>query len=174
ETFERLVAGRLGAERPEVIVGPRIGYDDGIIRIGAGRVMAVTTDPLSLVPALGPEASARLACRLLASDAWTSGIPPAFATCSFHFPPDLPEPTLDAYLAAMHDEWKRLGVAVAAGHTGRYEGCDLTIVGAGTLIGVGDEGRYLSPAFVLPGDRILVTKGCAIEATAIAAHLFHQ
>ena len=110
------MAGRLGAERPEVIVGPRIGYDAGIIRIGAGRVMAVTTDPLSLVPALGPEASARLACRLLASDAWTSGIPPAFATCSFHFPPDLPEPTLDAYLAAMHDEWKRLGVAVAAGH----------------------------------------------------------
>src|SRR5262249_29097423 len=66
----------------------------------------------------------------------------------------------------------RLGIAVVAGHTGRYEGSDLSIIGAGTLIGLGDEGRYVSPAFVQAGDRILVTKGCAIEATAIAARLF--
>ena len=59
-------------------------------------------------------------------------------------------------------------VAVVAGHTGRYEGCDLTIVGAGTLIGIGDEGRYLGPMFVQDGDLVIVTKGCAIETTAIA------
>lgn len=172
DALERLIAPHLGAQRAEVLVGPRLGHDGAVIRIGAGRVMAVTTDPLSLVPALGAEASARLACHLLASDAWTSGIPPAFATCSFQLPPDFPEATLAAYLGAMHSEWERLGVAVVAGHTGRYEGCDLTIVGAGTLIGVGDEGRYLAPGFVQAGDRILITKGCAIEATAIAARLF--
>jgi hydrogenase maturation factor len=82
--------------------------------------------------------------------------------------------TLDAYLAAMHEEWSRLQIAVVAGHTGRYEGCDLTIVGAGTLIGIGDEGRYLGPMFVQDGDAVIVTKGCAIEATAIAARLFPQ
>ncbi|HET9326305.1 MAG TPA: AIR synthase family protein [Candidatus Eisenbacteria bacterium] len=174
EAFDRWIAPHLGASRGEVLVGPRAGYDGAIVRVGAGRVMAITTDPLSLVPALGPEDSARLACRLLASDAWASGIPPAFATCSFHFPPDLPDPTIGAYLEAMHAEWRRLEVAVVAGHTGRYEGCGLTIVGAGTLIGLGDEGRYLSPAFVQTGDRILVTKGCAIEATAIAARLFPE
>jgi len=172
DAFDRWVAPHLGAARSEVLVGPRIGYDGAIVRVGAGRVMAITTDPLSLIPGLGPRDSARLACRLLASDAWTSGIPPAFASCSFHFPPDLPDATIGAYLEAMHEEWRRLDVAVVAGHTGRYEGCGLTIVGAGTLIGLGDEGRYLSPAFVQTGDRILVTKGCAIEATAIAARLF--
>ena len=155
-----------------MLVGPRIGYDGAVVWIGAGRVMSVTTDPLSLIPALGPRDSAKLACRLLASDAWTSGIPPAFATCSFHFPPDLPERTITAYLEAMHGEWQRLEIAVVAGHTGRYEGCDSTIIGACTLIGLGDEGRYLTPAFVQTGDRILVTKGCAIEATAVAARLF--
>src|SRR5262245_60362496 len=74
EAFERLIVPHLGGARPEVLVGPRLGYDTAIVKIGAGRVMAITTDPLSLVPALGPEASARLACHLLASDAWTSGI----------------------------------------------------------------------------------------------------
>jgi len=172
--FERLIAPRLGASRPEVLVGPRLGHDSAIVKVGAGRVMSVTTDPLSLMPALGPAESARLACHLLASDAWTSGIPPAFATLSFHLPPALDEPTLEAYLAAMHEEWARLQISVVAGHTGRYEGCDLTIVGAGTLIGIGDEGRYLGPMFVQDGDVVIVTKGCAIETTAIAARLFPQ
>jgi hydrogenase expression/formation protein HypE len=172
EEFERLIASHLGAPRAEVIVGPRIGTDTGVVRIGAGRVMAVTTDPLSLIPALGPELSARLSCQGLASDAWTSGIPPAYATLSFHLPPELEPATLAAYVAAMGEEWNRLGVAVVGGHTGRYDGCGLTIVGAGTLIGVGDEGRTVGPSHVQPGDRVIVTKGCAIEATAIAARLF--
>ena len=72
----------------------------------------------------------------------------------------------------MSDEWAKLGVAVVTGHTGRYEGCDYSIVGAGTLMGVGDESGYLTPAMAAPGDRVIVTKGCAIEATAIAAWLF--
>src|SRR5262245_55775344 len=53
EAFERLIGSRLGASRPEVLVGPRLGHDGAIVKVGAGRVMAVTTDPLSLVPALG-------------------------------------------------------------------------------------------------------------------------
>jgi len=174
DELERLISPHLGATRPEVIVGPRVGTDAAIVKIGAGRVMSVTSDPLSLIPALGPERSARLSCHALASDAWTSGIPPAYCTLSFQLPPALEEQTLTAYVAAMSEEWKRLGVAVIGGHTGRYQGCDLSIVGAGTLIGVGDEGRIVGPSFMQPGDRILVTKGCAIEATGVAALLFPQ
>jgi hydrogenase maturation factor len=173
-SFERWIAPYLGAARPEVLIGPRPGHDAAVIRIGAGRVMTVTCDPLSLIPALGPELSARLACHLLATDAWTTGIPPAYAALSFHLPPALDDATLGAYTAAAHAEWSALGVAVVGGHTGRYEGCDLTIVGAGTLIGIGDEGRYIGPQFVQTGDRVIVTKGCAIEATAVAARLFPQ
>jgi len=174
EVFDRLIAPHLGAARPEVLVGPRPGTDAAVVRIGAARVMTVTTDPLSLIPALGAATSAWLACHLLATDAWTTGIPPAYATLSFHLPPGLDEATLHAYMAAMHAEWSALGVAVIAGHTGHYQGCDLTIVGAGTVIGVGDEGRYIGPEFVQPGDQVIVTKGCAIETTAVAARLFPQ
>lgn len=54
EMFTRVIAPHLGAERAEVIAGPRAGHDAAVIRIGAGRVMAVTTDPLSVIPSLGP------------------------------------------------------------------------------------------------------------------------
>lgn len=169
--FERLIAPHLGAARPEVLVGPRAGTDCAIVRLSAGRVMAVTTDPLSVIPAIGLAASARLACHLLASDLWTSGLPPAYATVDFNLPPTMSDGDLAGYWQAMSEEWARLEVAVVGGHTGRYPGCGEPIIGAATLIGVGDEGRYLTPAMASEGDRVIVTKGCAIEATAIAAHL---
>lgn len=170
--LERLVLARLGAPRAEVVLGPRTGSDCGIVRVGAGRVLVMTADPLSLVPALGPERSARLSCRAIASDHWTSGIPPAYAAVTLNLPPDLGDATLEAYAEAMHREWARLDVAVVTGHTGRYDGCAPSIVGAVTLSGVGDEGRWVGAPFVQQGDVILLTKGCAIEATGIAAHLF--
>ncbi len=172
EQFERTIAPRLGAARPEVLVGPRAGQDSAIVRLGGGRVLAVTTDPLSVVPALGLEASARLSCHLIASDLWTTAVPPAWASITFNLPPPLSDADLDAYWRAMSDEWAKLGVAVVTGHTGRYPGCDYSIVGAGTLMGVGEESGYLTPAMAAPGDRVIVTKGCAIEATAVAAWLF--
>lgn len=170
--FERVIAPRLGAARGEVLVGPRAGQDSAIVRLGGGRVMAVTTDPLSVVPALGFEASARLSCHLIASDLWTTGIAPAWASITFNLPPQMTDAEFEEFWRGMSDEWEKLGVAVVTGHTGRYEGCDYSIVGAGTLMGVGEESGYLTPAMASPGDRVIVTKGCAVEATAIAGWLF--
>jgi hydrogenase maturation factor len=150
-TLERLLARGLGAHRDDVLLGPAPGRDTAIVRVGAGRVLAVTTDPLSVVPALGVADSARLSCGLIASDLWTSGIPPTYASVTLNLPPHFSDADLDAYASAMSAEWDQLGVAVVAGHTGRYDGCDLSIVGAATLFGLGDEGggserRSSSPA----------------------------
>ncbi len=174
EVLSRIVSSGLGAPRAEVLAGPKPGCDAAIVRVGAGRVMAMTTDPLSLIPALGPARSARMSCHLLASDLWTTGIPPAYASVSFALSPRLDDAIFEAYWEAMSEEWARLGVAVVTGHTGRYDGCDLSIVGAATLVGVGDEGRWISPSMARAGDRIVVTKGCAIETAAVAAQLFPE
>ena len=174
DRFRRLIAPHLGTVRHEVVVGPGAGLDCAIVKLGAGRVIALTTDPLSIVPALGPAASARLSCHLLASDLWTSGIAPQYVTVDFNLPPSVDDETFAKYWRAMSAEWEALFVAVVAGHTGRYPGGDSTLLGAGTLIGIGDEQRYLTPAMARPGDVVLVTKGCAIEAAAIAAHLIPE
>lgn len=171
EIFARDIAPHLGAVRAEVAVGPRAGHDAAIVRIGAGRVMAVTTDPLSVIPALGLERSARLACHLVASDLCTTGIPPAYASVDFNLHPSFGDEAFARYWRAMSTAWAELGVAVVTGHTGRHEGCSENIIGAATLIGVGDEGRYLTPGMARVGDTIIVTKGCAIETAAIAAWL---
>jgi hydrogenase maturation factor len=169
--FTRHIAPHLGARRHDILAGPGVGRDCAIVQLLGGRVMALTTDPLSIVPALGLEASARLSCHLLASDLWTSAIAPQYATVSFDLPQSLDDEGFAAYWRAMSAEWEALGVAVVAGHTGRYPGGESTLIGAATVIGIGDEDAFLTPAAARPGDVVIVTKGCAIEATAVAAHL---
>jgi hydrogenase maturation factor len=171
EVFARAVAPHLGATRPEVVVGPRVGHDAAIVRVGAGRVLATTTDPLSLIPCLGLERSARLACHLVASDLWTTGLPPAYASVTLNLSPSFDDDALARWQQAASEAWSELGIAVVTGHTGRHAGCSEHLIGAATVMGVGDEGRYVTPGMARVGDRILITKSAAFETAAIAAWL---
>jgi hydrogenase maturation factor len=174
EFFARVVSPRLGATRAEVVTGPRVGVDTALIALGLDRVMAITTDPLSVIPAIGLEASAKLACHLLASDLWTSGLAPQYASVSFALPPHMDDASFECYWNAMSETWRSLGVAVVAGHTGRYPGCDYSIIGAATVMGTGGWDNVLVPGASGDTDRIIITKGCAIEAAAVAGYLIPQ
>ncbi len=172
--FDEVIYPKLGAPRSEVLVGPRHGLDNAIVKLGGGQVMAVTTDPLSVIPALGLKDSAWLSVHLLASDLATSGLPPAYAVLDFNLPPQMSAQDFEIYWEAMHQEFSKLGVAVIAGHTGRYQGCDYTIIGAGTLIAVGPEDQYVSGNMARVGDQVIVTKGAAIATTGLLARVFPE
>ena len=170
--LEDVVLRRLGAKRGEVLVGPKHGVDNAVVRTGEGSVMIVTTDPLSIIPPLGLEVSAWLSVHLLASDFATSGIAPMYAIVDYNLPPSIKWNDFSAYWKATHEELQKLGVAVVAGHTGKYEGCNLTIVGGGVLLGFGSEDRYVTSSMARPGDTVMVTKAAAIAATGILARVF--
>jgi len=163
------VLSRLGAPDPEVLAGPAPGVDVGVLRVAPGVVMAVTTDPVFVMPELGWERAAWFAVHILASDAATSGLPLRAMTVDLNLPPDLSDEDLDslwdAYSAACAD----LGITIVTGHTARYAGCAWPMVGGATCIALGPEDGYITPSMARPGDRVLVTKGAAIEATALFA-----
>ncbi|MCX7622761.1 MAG: AIR synthase, partial [Thermomicrobium sp.] len=58
EVFDRIILPNLGAAAPQVLVPPQHGVDVGIVDLGNGQVMAVTTDPVFVVPAYGWERAA--------------------------------------------------------------------------------------------------------------------
>jgi hydrogenase expression/formation protein HypE len=66
--LDKVIYPRLGAARREIIVGPRFGVDNAVVRVGGGKVLVATTDPLSFIPGLRPSESAWLSVNLLASD----------------------------------------------------------------------------------------------------------
>ncbi len=169
EELRSTVLSRLGAPDPEVLAGPAPGVDVGVLRVAPGVVMAVTTDPVFVMPELGWERAAWFAVHILASDAATSGLPLRAMTVDLNLPPDLSDEDLDslwdAYSAACAD----LGITIVTGHTARYAGCAWPMVGGATCIALGPEDGYITPSMARPGDRVLVTKGAAIEATALFA-----
>jgi hydrogenase maturation factor len=165
ETLERLILPHTGDCRPEVIAGPRHGVDVGIVDLGGGTVMALTTDPFFVMPVLGWERAGWFAVHIVASDASTSGLEPRYLAIDLNLPRDMPSADLDALWESVSRTCRELGMAIVTGHTGRYDGCSFPLVGGATAVCIGSREEYLAPSMARPGDAVIVTKGAAIETT---------
>lgn len=171
EVFEELIYPRLGAKRDTVLVPPQNGVDVGIVEIGDSAV-AITTDPVFIVPEYGYERAAWFAIHILASDVVTSGLAPTYLSIDLNLPMEITENDLEIMWQVMHRECENLGMAVVCGHTARYENCHFPMVGGATVLAVGEKDAFVTPAFAREGDRIVITKGPAIEASGIFATMF--
>jgi hydrogenase maturation factor len=69
----------------------------------------------------------------------------------------------------VHEECKQLEIAIVGGHTGVYPGIDYPLNGGCTVIGIGEKSQLTPPSNAKVGDRVIITKGPAIEATGILA-----
>ncbi|HEY7755514.1 MAG TPA: AIR synthase family protein [Actinomycetota bacterium] len=174
ELFDRVILHRLGARDPDVLVGPRHGVDVGVVRVADGVAMALTADPVFIVPAYGWERAAWFAVHILASDASTSGLPLRWMAVDLNLPPSVTDDELEALWSAFHEACEAIGVAVVTGHTARYDGCEWPMVGGAVCMASGPEDRFVTPQMAREGDRVIVTKGAAIEATALFAATFPE
>lgn len=172
EVFEEMILRHLGADDADVLVPPQHGVDVGIMRVAPGTVMALTTDPVFIVPAYGWVRAAWFAVHILASDAATSGLRPRWMSVDLNLPPDINDADLAELWAAFSGTCGEIGIAVAAGHTARYDGCNWPMVGGATCIAIGGEDSFVTPRMARVGDAVVVTKGAAIEATALFAATF--
>jgi hydrogenase maturation factor len=172
EIFEEVIFPMLGRRDPTVLVPPQHGVDVGVIDIGGGCVMAITCDPVFVVPQYGWERAAWFAVHILASDASTSGLRPRYLAIDLNLPMSITKQELVTLWTAIHQECDKLGIAIVSGHTARYQGTDYPMIGGATMISVGPKTQYVTPAMASPGEDILVTKGPAIEASALFAVTF--
>ncbi len=159
----------LGRRDKNVIVGPGRGLDNAFIGLENGKVMVISTDPVSVIPRIGTSKSAWLSVHLIASDVATSGVPPDFAAFSLNLPEEMGVSQKEEYVSSLGDACKELNVTVVSGHTGTYPGAGFTVVGGGVMFAFANEGDYVDPSMARVGDRVLMTKGSAIEATASLA-----
>lgn len=172
--FEELIQHQCGKKRPEVRVGAGFGIDVAIIDLSDGQAMALTSDPLSLIPSLGLEESAWLSVQLMANDMATTGFSPMYAQLVLNLPAYFSKNDFNIYWEHMHQFCARMGVAITGGHTGFIERQNSTIAGGGTFITVAPKSKILVSSYAMPGDAILVTKACALSSTAILAMSFPE
>ena len=171
--FAERIAPRLGAERDDVALGPTAGVDFGLLDLD-GTGLAVATDPISVLPALGFERAGRFALHVALSDVAVAGVTPSHLAISFSLPDSITDEQFDALWGAIHEECADLGTSIVTGHTARYPGAAFPWVGAATAMGVCDPEAVVRPDGARPGDRLLVTRGPAVETAGLFASLYPE
>jgi hydrogenase maturation factor len=173
EIFKELIYPRLGAKNEKVIVGPQNGVDVGIVEIG-NKAVSITCDPVFIVPEYGWERAAWFALHIIASDSVTSGLKPTYLSIDLNLPMDITKEQLTIMWDIINRECIKMGINIITGHTGRYLTSQYPMVGGATIIGVGEMDEYITPRLARTGDKIIITKGPAIEASGIFATMLSK
>lgn len=151
-----------GAADPAVRQGPAYGEDAAAIDLaGAGETLVVAADPLSLAA----ESVGTLAVHVACNDVAASGADPRWLTHTLFLPDDDPD-RLRAVVDQVDATANDLGCAVVGGHTEVLPALDRPLC---SMTAMGTTDRFVSSGGADPGDRLLLTKGAAVEATAILA-----
>lgn len=165
--FSVLFQDAFGAENPAVKTGPGFGVDCSLISLNGQMDMLCASDPLSYIPALGPQLSAYLSVHLLANDLATGGKAPQFFQMVLNLPENMDQETFRVYWDAIHLECKKINMAITGGHTGWVFGQNSTVSGGGTMFSTGKKNSFLTADQAKPGNAIVLTKQAAIAATSI-------
>jgi len=153
----------LGASDSDVLLGPGIGRDAALIRIGR-QVAVASTDPITgAVQQIGA-----YALHVCANDVATLGIRPRWFLATILLPEGADALLLKTIMTQMHAAARALDVAIVGGHSEVTPGLQRPIV-VGFMLGVAERGRYVASSNAKPGDAIILTKGVGIEGTAILA-----
>lgn len=150
-----------------VIVGPGIGLDCAVVEVGS-RLWVIKSDPITFAT----DQIGWYVVQINANDIATAGAIPRWLIVTIL----LPEHKTTAALAEqihkqIYNACQDIDVSLIGGHTEITYGLDRPIV-VGALIGEVDRDHLITPLGASPGDRILLTKGVPIEATALLSREF--
>jgi hydrogenase expression/formation protein HypE len=157
----RALIETLPAKDPAVLVGPRVGEDAAVIDLGE-RCIVVTTDPITFAA----DRIGWYAVHVNANDVAVMGARPRWFFAVLLLPPGGPGP--EQIMADIVNTSASLGITVCGGHTEITPGLDRPIV-VGQMIGEVERSRLVTKRSLQPGDYLVMTRGVAIEGTAILA-----
>ncbi len=165
ELLESLLA-RLPTRAPHVVQGPGIGLDCAVVE-SSGRLLVLKSDPITFAS----DAIGWYAVQVNANDLATTGALPRWLLVTLLLPPNGAATLLDQIATQLEQACSELGIVVIGGHTEVTYGLDRPIL-VGTMIGEVSPERLVTPRGAQPGDRLLLTKGVPIEATALLSREF--
>src|SRR6516164_9195618 len=149
---------------PRLLIGPQIGEDAAVIDAG-DRYLVVATDPITFAT----DHIRRSAVHVNANDVAVLGAPPLWFFVVMLLPENHTTPELaETIIADVKTTCEELGVTLGGGHTEITQGLDRPIL-VGQMLGEVAPTRLVRKTRIAVGDLILLTRGVAIEGTAILA-----
>lgn len=153
---------------PRVLLGPGTGLDCAVIDTGGPDLLVLKSDPITFT---GSEIG-WYAVQINANDIATTGAVPRWMLATLLLPEGKTTPALAENIAKeLFGACSGLGISLVGGHTEVTRGLDRPVM-IGSLIGEVPREKLVTPRGAHAGDRILLTKGVPVEATAILARDF--
>lgn len=163
EILREVIFKNLGTARSDIILGPAVGEDAAIVRVGK-ETAVIATDP---VTGAG-EWLGWLAVNVGANDVATCGVEPRWFSSCMLLPRDADRALVERVCSQMDKAARQLKMAIIGGHCEITPGIQHPLV-IGCSIGIARNGEYVTSSGAEVGNKIILTKGAGIEGTAILA-----
>jgi hydrogenase maturation factor len=163
EALRRLVLGRLGVRRPEVLVHAGLGEDAAAIAFG-DDALVVTADPITGAARQAGWYAVQVNCNDLAA----MGARPIGVVVTLLLAESSTEAEVAQIMADVDRAARELEIEVLGGHTEVAPGLRSPLI-AMTALGRAPRGRVLASANARPGQDLVLTKAVGLEGTAILA-----
>ena len=151
------------AKDPRVVLGPRAGEDAALIDFG-DRYLVAKTDPITFATDL----IGWYVVQVNVNDLAVAGATPRWLLVTLLLPEGTAPDMVADIFRQLREACASLDIALVGGHTEVTYGLPRPIA-VGALLGEADKDDVVLTSGVRPGDSILLTKGVAIEGTAILA-----
>ena len=162
EALTRLLAAA-ECDDPRVVVGPSFGEDAAVVRVGE-RLLVAKTDPITFAS----DVIGWYAVHINANDVATMGARPSWFMATILLPEGAAESLAEQIFEQITSACRSLGVTLVGGHTEITGGLERPIV-VGAMLAEASEAQIVTTAGARTGDHLLLTKGIAIEGTAVLA-----
>lgn len=153
-----------GTSDQSIIVGPKIGEDAAVLDLSALYLIA-KTDPITFAT----DEIGEYAIHVNANDIACMGGTPRWFLATLLLPAGKSDDMiLERIFSQLSSACEGLGIAICGGHTEVTTGVNRPIV-VGQMLGTVEKSGLVTTSGARPGNDILLTKGIAIEGTAILA-----
>ena len=160
----RAFLGRFAKPDASILIGPEVGEDSAAIETD-DECIVVTSDPITFTT----ENIGRYAVTINANDIATTGGRPRWFFTTVLIPTGYDADRMNRILDDISGACGESDITLCGGHTEVTDAVIRPVV-SGTMIGTVSKGRLVDKRSMKIGDVLLITKGIAVEGTAILAN----
>jgi hydrogenase expression/formation protein HypE len=154
---------------PSILINPGVGEDTAAVDVTSEEVLVLKSDPITFAT----DSIGQYAVLINANDIATSGAKPRWLLTTLLFPCGVTPYAIRNVINELKSFCRQWDITLCGGHTEITDAVTRPVV-TGMMAGTVARHDLIDKRNMAPGDRILLTKGVAVEGTAIIAREFGE
>jgi hydrogenase maturation factor len=154
-------------EDPALLINPGVGEDIAAVDVAPEEVLVLKSDPITFAT----DAIGQYAVLVNANDIATAGALPRWLLTTLLVPTGSTPSLIWSIVSELRESCRKWGITLCGGHTEITDAVTRPVV-CGMMAGSVRRRDLIDKRRMRPGDRVLLTKGAAVEGTAIIAREF--